>query len=93
MPRDVDEAGRYDQHAYSDVLGALESCPRASGPAILSSNRHAEDGPMKKKIGDTSKAFHEFQGFVKRLLAVPKEELQAKLDAEKKNRKRQPRQR
>ncbi len=48
---------------------------------------------MKKKIGDTSKAFHEFQGFVKRLLAVPKEELQAKLDAEKKNRKRQPRQR
>ncbi len=40
--------------------------------------------PMKKKqIGDTSKAFHEFQGFVKRLLAVPKSELDAKIRTEK----------
>ena len=37
---------------------------------------------MKKKA-DASKAFHEFQGFVKRLLAVPKSELDSKLRAEK----------
>src|SRR5262245_36489330 len=29
---------------------------------------------MKKKHANTSKAFHEFRGFVKRLLAVPKSE-------------------
>jgi hypothetical protein len=37
---------------------------------------------MKKK-GDATKAFHEFQGFVKRLLAVPKSEVDAKLAEEK----------
>jgi hypothetical protein len=37
----------------------------------------------KQQIGDTSKAFHEFQGIVKRLLAVPKSELDEKLREEK----------
>jgi len=41
-------------------------------------------GPMKKKkFGGSSKAFREFESFVKRLLVVPKEELQKKLDEEK----------
>jgi len=42
----------------------------------------------KKQIGDTSKAFYEFRGFVKRLLAVPKSELDDKLAAEKRQKSR-----
>jgi hypothetical protein len=37
---------------------------------------------MKKKIAGTSKAFHEFRGFVKRLLAVPKAELDEKREGQ-----------